>query len=145
MIALDTNLLVYATRAEYPFHKEAHRAITDLAGAGGRWAIPWPCTHEFLGVVTNTKIHRPTTPHNQAMQFLWNCAKFPAFRFIGEGEGYLDILDGLLEKSKASGGMIHDAKIAAICIHHGVSELWTADRDFSRFPKLKTRNPLVKK
>ena len=55
------------------------------------------------------------------------------------------ILDSLLLSSKATGCMIHDAKNAAICIHHGVSELRTADRNFSRFPKLKTRNPLVKK
>jgi predicted nucleic acid-binding protein len=39
--------------------------------------------------------------------------------------------------------MIHDARIAAICIQYGVSELWTADRDFSRFAGLKTRNPLI--
>ncbi len=145
MIALDTNILVYATRAEYPFHAEAHRALSELSGSGGRWTIPWPCAHEFLGVVTNQKFHRPATPHNMAMQFLKNCAEFPSFGFIGEGRGYLDILDGLLASSKATGAMIYDAKIAAICIHHGVSELWTADRDFSRFPKLKTRNPLVKK
>jgi predicted nucleic acid-binding protein len=33
--------------------------------------------------------------------------------------------------------------IAALCLHHGVSELWTADRDFTRFPALRTHNPLV--
>jgi hypothetical protein len=44
---------------------------------------------------------------------------------------------------KIRGGMIHDARIAALCIHYGVRELWTADRDFSRFPGLKTRNPLA--
>ena len=43
-----------------------------------------------------------------------------------------------------SGPRIHDARIAALCLHHGVSELWTADRDFSLFPQLRTRNPLVK-
>ncbi len=145
MIAVDTNILVYASRTEYSFHKEAHRALTDLAAGHVAWTIPWPCAHEFLGVVTNTKIHRPPTPHQQALQLLTNCAEFRTFRFIGEGDGYLQILQGLLETSKASGGMIHDAKIAAICLHHGVSELWTADRDFSRFPKLKTRNPLVRK
>ena len=80
-----------------------------------------------------------------ATQFLKNCAAFPSFGFIGEGCGYMDILDNLLLSSKATASMIHDAKIAAICIRHGVSELWTAERNFSRFPKLKTRNPLVKK
>ena len=59
MIAIDTNILVYATRTEYSFHKEAHRAITELSASGQRWAIPWPCAHEFLSVVTNQKIHRP--------------------------------------------------------------------------------------
>jgi hypothetical protein len=41
------------------------------------------------------------------------------------------------------GSRIHDARIAAICLHHGVGELWSADRDFSAFPQLKVRNPLV--
>ena len=145
MIAVDTNILVYAARTEYSFHKEAHRALTELSASGSRWAIPWPCAHEFLSVVTNQKIHRPATSQELAMQFLKNCSLFPNFHFVGEGAGYLEIIDNLLASSKASGGMIHEAKIAAICLHHGVSELWTADRDFSRFPKLKTRNPLVKK
>ena len=39
--------------------------------------------------------------------------------------------------------MVHDARIAALCLSHGVRELWSADRDFSRFPALRTRNPLV--
>lgn len=146
MIAIDTTILVYATRTEYPFHNEAHRAVTEIsASGGGRWAIPWPCAHEFLSAVTNQKIHRSATPQDLAMQFLKNCTLFPMFHFIGEGAGYLEIIDNLLASLKASSGMIHDAKIAAIYLHHGVSELWTADRDFSRFPKRKTRNPLVKK
>jgi predicted nucleic acid-binding protein len=46
--------------------------------------------------------------------------------------------------SRTIGARIHDARIAAICLQHGVRELWTADRDFSRFPQLKTFNPLVR-
>jgi predicted nucleic acid-binding protein len=38
---------------------------------------------------------------------------------------------------------VHDARIAALCLQHGVRELWSADRDFNRFPALRTRNPLV--
>jgi uncharacterized protein len=53
-------------------------------------------------------------------------------------------LRDLCISSGVSGGMIDDARIAAICLQHGVRELWTADRDFSRYPKLKTRNPLIK-
>lgn len=45
--------------------------------------------------------------------------------------------------ARIAGPAVHDARIAAICLQHGVSELLSADRDFSRFPELKTRNPLV--
>jgi hypothetical protein len=55
----------------------------------------------------------------------------------------MDVLAGLLETSGVAGAKVHDARIAALCLSHGVAELWTADRDFSRFPSLTTRNPLI--
>jgi hypothetical protein len=42
------------------------------------------------------------------------------------------------------GGAVHDARVAALCLRHGVRTLFTADRDFSRFPTLKVKNPLVR-
>jgi predicted nucleic acid-binding protein len=48
-----------------------------------------------------------------------------------------------LEQGRISGPQVHDARVAAICQDHGVRELWTADRDFGRFPALKVRNPFV--
>ena len=49
----------------------------------------------------------------------------------------------LIERGSVAGPRVHDARIAAVCILHGVRELWSADRDFSRFPDLKVRNPLI--
>ena len=63
---------------------------------------------------------------------------------LSESPGYFEKLRDLTLAAKLSGPRIHDARIAALCLHHGVHELWTADRDFSMFPKLKTRNPLVR-
>jgi predicted nucleic acid-binding protein len=57
--------------------------------------------------------------------------------------GYFDVLKGVLSGTRAAGALVHDARSAALCLHHGVRELWTADRDFSRFAALRTRNPLV--
>jgi hypothetical protein len=62
---------------------------------------------------------------------------------LAESEGYWDVLHRALEQSKVTGPRVHDARIAALCIHHGVRELWSADRDFNRFTNLRTRNPLV--
>lgn len=62
---------------------------------------------------------------------------------IGESPLHLRTLRDLASRGAVRGGQVHDARIAAICLDHSVQELWTADRDFSRFPRLKTRNPLV--
>jgi hypothetical protein len=67
----------------------------------------------------------------------------PVCSTIGEAGAYLDTLKSLAVPAMAQGAKIHDARIAAICIRSRVKALWTADRDFSRFPGLKTHNPLV--
>ena len=53
-------------------------------------------------------------------------------------------LRSLTMKGRITGGRIHDARIAAICLQHGVRELWSADRDFNRFPELRVVNPLLR-
>jgi hypothetical protein len=60
-----------------------------------------------------------------------------------ESNTHWDVLSRLLERGKISGPRVHDGRIAALCIQHGVRERLSADRDFSRFGDLKTRNPLV--
>lgn len=144
MIALDTNLLVYAHRTEMRSHALAIEAIRGLAEGLSSWAVPWPCAHEFISVVTNPKpFKKPTSPRD-AVAFLRSLTESEHFHWLAEGSGYLEKLGSLLIGGNVMGGRIHDARIAALCLHHGVRELWTADRDFSMFPQLKTRNPLVK-
>ena len=79
------------------------------------------------------------------MGYLDSLMASPQLHLLAESPGYFEKLRELALAAKLSGPRIHDARIAALCLHHGVRELWTADRDFSMFPKLKTRNPLVKK
>lgn len=143
MIAVDTNLLVYAHRADARWHAPAETCLKSLAEGQHPWAVPWPCAHEFIGVVTNRKLHKNPTPIALAFEqlALWTAA--PGFRFLSEDGEHRDVLADLCRKGGVTGGAVHDARIAAICIEHGVSELFTADRDFSRFPALKVRNPLV--
>ena len=59
MIAIDTNLLVYAHREDTPWHTAAYRCIEQLAEATEPWAIPWPCVHEFLAISTHPRIYNP--------------------------------------------------------------------------------------
>jgi toxin-antitoxin system PIN domain toxin len=142
VIAVDTNLLVYAHRTDGVFHEAARKLIEDLA-RGTAWAIPWPCVHEFLAIVTHPRIFKTPTPVTKALQQVRTLAEASNVVFLGEGEGYLARLDQLVSSARVQGGAVHDARVAAICLHHGVTELWSADRDFSRYPSLRVRNPLA--
>ena len=143
MIAVDTNLLVYAHREDAKFHAEANAALVNLAEGTERWAVPWPCAHEFIAIVTHPKIYKTPTPLEHALEALAALNTCPTLEFIGEADGYLDSLAEIALAARVQVGAIHDARIAAICRFHGVRELWSADRDFSRFAAVKVRNPLL--
>lgn len=143
MIAVDTPLLVHAHRRDSPFHEPARDAVKALAEDAAPWAIPWPCVHEFYAIVTHARIWRPPSTPTQAIAQLDAWLSSPSLRLLGESVGYWPTLRELVRAGKVAGAAVHDARVAAICLDAGVRELWTADRDFARFPRLTTRNPLV--
>jgi toxin-antitoxin system PIN domain toxin len=143
VIALDTNLLVYAHREDSPWHEAAYARLAELAEGRAPWAIPWPCLHEFLAIVTHPRIYAPPTPLPAAVDQLEAWLEAPSLVVLAESEGYWRELRAVLEVGRVGGPQVHDARVAALCRVHGVRELWTADRDFTRFPGLTVRNPLV--
>ncbi len=143
MIAVDSNVLVYAHREDSAWHDAAYACLLELAEGRTPWAIPWPCVHEFLAIATHPRIYAPPTPLETALDQVQAWAESPGLVLLCETEDYWPQLEGLLRSARASGPQVHDARIAALCLEHGITELWTADRDFSRFPTLKVRNPLV--
>lgn len=143
MIAVDTNILVYAHRTESPFHAAAATRLRGLAEGKGAWAIPWPCLHEFFAKVTHPAIFTPPTPAATALQFIRELRRSPELVLLAEDDGCFDRLAELVRVGRITGPRIHDARIAALCVEGGVSELWSADRDFGRFPALTTTNPLL--
>ncbi len=145
MIALDTNILVYAHREDSPWHAAAYRALGALAEGTSPWAIPWPCLHEFLAVVTHPRIYDPPTPLALALDQIEAWLSSPSLIILSERDttSYWGDLRSILESGRIAGPQVHDARVAALCLHHGITRLWTADRDFSRFPTVKTANPLI--
>ncbi len=143
MIAVDTNILVAFHRTEYSHHTAAVEAVTSLAEGSSPWAIPWPCIHEFMAVVTNGRIFSKPTDPSIAVDTIDALMESPVLRMLGEGPGYWKALRDLILKGKITGARVHDARIAAICLENRVHYLWTADRDFTRFPALNCRNPLT--
>jgi uncharacterized protein len=143
VIALDANILVYAHREDSPFHAAAFRRVTELAEGPATWAIPWPCLHEFLAIVTHPRIYAPPTPLARALDQVDAWLESPTLALLAESTAHWPTLRGLLTDGRVAGAQVHDARVAALCRQHGVRELWSADRDFSRFAGLAVVNPLV--
>ncbi|MDZ7782733.1 MAG: TA system VapC family ribonuclease toxin [Halioglobus sp.] len=143
MIAVDTNILVYAHRPEMPFHDRAREVLDEALKKPEPLAVPWPCLHEFLAIVTHPRIFHDPTPTEIALDALGRLRQSLHGGLLGEGDGYFEALDSLARPARLQGPIIHDARLAAICHYHGVRELWSADRDFSRFAAVRVRNPLL--
>jgi uncharacterized protein len=145
MIAVDTQILVYAHRPEMPLHERARRCMSSLAQGTSRWAIPLHCLVEFYGLVTNRQIFRAvaSSSPDQAIDQIDAWLESPMASVLADDVATWPVLRDLLGHAQITGPSAHDARVAAVCLRHGVTELWTNDRDFLRFPALRVRNPLV--
>lgn len=143
MIAVDTNLLVYAHRRDSEWHEPARSTVREMAEGLATWAIPWPCLHEFYSIVTHPRIYDPPSKPEETIEQMEAWLESPSLVLLAESGLYRSKLFELLRSARPRGPKVHDARIAALCLHAGVHELLSADRDFSRFPALDTRNPLL--
>ncbi len=143
MIALDTNVLVHAHRAEADAHDKASQCLTALCSGHQPWGIPSACISEFMAVVTNRRIYESASTVEQAIAQINAWLAAPNARLLYCGEQHWRILSDLAMQGKLQGGQFHDARVAAICIENSASVIYTADRDFGRFKALKTFNPLI--
>lgn len=143
MIAVDTNILVYAHRRDTEWHELAASRMRQLAEGVGQWAIPWPCVHEFFAIVTHPRIYSPPSTTEQAIGQIEAWIESPSLVLLAESGEHWHALKQLLQAGRVAGPLVHDARVAALCVQHGVRELWTVDRDFSRFPALTAVNPLT--
>lgn len=143
MIAVDTNILVHAHRRDSRWHAKAAQVVLSLAEGRSPWAIPCPCLHEFFAIATHPRIYRPSSTHGQALEQIRAWRESPSLVLLAEDDEYWPMLEAVVQRAGLAGPAIHDARIAALCMRYGVRELLTADRDFSRFAALVTRNPLA--
>ncbi len=123
MIAVDTNLLVHAHRTDSPWNERAYACVSQLAANARSWAIPWPCLHEFMAVVTHPRICNPPSSTLQACEQCQAWLESPGLVLLGEHDAYWSVLRKLIENGQVTGPRVHDARIAALCLSHDVNEL----------------------
>jgi uncharacterized protein len=139
MEAVDTNILIYAHRAESPVHEAARELLERLAEGDAAWGIPVFCLGEFLRVITHPRVFVPPTKQPTALATLEALLASPSLRVLSPEGGYERIFLDILRHGKAAGNRVFDAQIAAVCRQHGVSVLWTNDRNFLKLPGLRLK------
>lgn len=141
MIAVDTNVLVYAHRRGFPLHAKSLSWLRRLAEGGRPWALPVFCIGEFLRVVTHPRVLDPPSTMAMAWQAIRGLLQSPSVRVLSPGARYVEILEPMILAADVRGNLVYDAQIAALCIEHGASKLLTCDRDFTRFSGLEILTP----
>jgi toxin-antitoxin system PIN domain toxin len=139
VIAVDTNVLLYAHRTETSRHATAAAWLARLAEGRATWAIPAVCISEFLRVATHRRVFDPPSTPDQALAFLDALIESPSVRIARPGEDFYATLSGLTRGANATGNLVFDAQIAAACMENGIDTLLTDDRDFLRFEGLKIK------
>jgi toxin-antitoxin system PIN domain toxin len=138
VIAVDTNILVYAHREELPQHRKARARLTALAEADAPWGIPVFCIAEFVRVVTHPKLFDPPYDADDACRAVDQLLASPSVRVLHSGASFVTHFAEAVREANAVGNLVFDAQIVAICRESGVTSLLTEDRDFARFRRFKT-------
>jgi toxin-antitoxin system PIN domain toxin len=136
LIAVDTNVLIYAHRRESALHEIALRKITAIAESDTPWGLPVFCLAEFVRVVTHLRVFNPPSSLAEALHFLEQLMLSPTLRILSPTPQFPTAFGAACRSAGARGNLAFDAQIAAVCREHGVDQLLTADRDFARFKAL---------
>ena len=139
MIAVDTNVLIYAHRRETDLNVVATAELVRLAEGTEPWALPVFCLTEFMRVVTHRRVFNPPSTVSQAMDFINRIVAAPTCHVALPGADFLRYLETTVHKADARGNLMFNAQIAALCREHGIAAILTNDRDFERFDKLQVR------
>jgi len=142
VIVLDANLLLYAYGSASPHHEPARHCITALFSGGEMIGLPWQTVHGFLRVSTDTRLSLDRFTMAGALAIVQQWVDLPHVRLLAPGEQHWSFLQEMLTLGQVKGPMTTDAQLAALTLEYG-GILYTTDRDFARFPRLRWVNPLA--
>jgi len=131
VIAVDTNILVYAHRQELAQHGAALDVLTKLAEGDAPWGIPVFCLAELVRVATHARLFDPPYSADEACTAIDRLLESPSLRVLQPGQRFMPLFLAAVRV----GNLVFDAQIVAVCREAGVSRFLTEDRDFARFKK----------
>lgn len=142
MIVPDANLLIYAYNSGSARHSMAREWLEQTLSGVEPVGLPWQSIAAFLRIMTDSRLPGERLSAAAAVQIVNEWLSQPMVRVLSPGEGHWQLFHRMVVEGQAPGPLVSDAQIAALTIEYG-GILYTADRDFARFPGLRRKNPLV--
>lgn len=142
MILIDANLLLYAYNPSFDRHEPARLWLEKVLSDPEPVRFTWITLLAFLRIATNVRAFEHPLATDEATAIVTDWLERPMVGILDPGDHHWEILKQLLAATQLRGAMIMDAELAAIAIEHG-AVLHTTDRDFARFPNLRTSDPLT--
>lgn len=141
MIVVDANLLIYAYDKASSHYPKSHSWLEDALSRTDPVGLPWQSIAAFLRVMTNPKLHGRQYSLNEATEIVDAWIAQSNVRVLTPADDHWHQFRRTILQGSASGPLVSDAEVAALTIEYG-GVLYTADRDFARFPGLRWVNPL---
>ena len=143
MLAVDTNVLVYAADADSQFHSPCRDWLERQRSRPDAWYTTWAILYEFLRVTPHPRVMRRPWSLAVAWEFVTALLASPGLAVLVPTLRHADVAAELIsEMPHLAGNLLHDAHTAILMREHGVTRICTRDSDFHRFPFLEVIDPL---
>ena len=142
MILVDANLLLYAEDQLSEHHQAAREWWDEKLSGADAVALCWPVLNAFIRIGTNPRVHRRPLTLKEAQERVQSWFDQPCVSIVQPTDQHWVIFQQMLQGGKAVGNLVSDAHLAALAVEHNCL-LCSTDADFSRFPRLKWKNPLA--
>lgn len=138
---LDVNVLLYASNADASDHARATALLTHLATGPELVVVLWPVIMGYLRISTHPSIFSRPLSHAEAVTNVDALVTRPHVRVVGEDERFWDAYRKLAVDVPTRGNGVPDAHLVALMIDHGISSIWSRDRDFRKYRGIAVRDP----
>lgn len=142
MIVLDANILLYAYDADSDKHTTARAWVEQVFSDASPVGLPWQTVAAFMRVVTNPRLTGKRFTVAEVVELVEQWVNQPNVRLLGPGDNHWSFFRQMMVDGQVRGPLVTDAQLAALTIEYG-GMLHTTDRDFSRFPGLRWKNPIA--
>jgi toxin-antitoxin system PIN domain toxin len=143
MLAVDTNVLIYAADADSEFYQPCRNWLERQRARPDAWYTTWAILYEFLRVTTHPRVMRRPWSAPAAWRFVAALLAAPGLAVLVPTPRHADVAEAVIaELPHLAGNLLHDAHTAILMREHGIGRICTRDTDFHRFPFLEVVDPL---